>query len=179
MRPSIRLDFVLYAGDPDAGAEAVPSDRAKAGDERFELDGTPQGALLIEKDGKRLAPLKPDPIVNLITKLLGTVQYVIEGEPETVLFSESDHGLALSRVSEEVQLSFFVGSDPEEPESFLLKELLIPLEDYASQIIEMADRLIALAPARFKEDERLAEYLDQAKASFKSWRLERDRVRRR
>lgn len=172
------MDFALYAGDPDAGAEAIASDRARADDDRLELEGAPYGALVIEKDGKRLAPLKPDPIVPLVTKLLSTVQYVIEGEPETVLFSESDHGVSLERVSDEVQLSFFVGSDPEEPQSYLVKDLLVPLDDYAAQVIEMGDRLIALAP-RLKEDERLNEFLDQARSSHKSWRLERDRVRRR
>ncbi len=173
------MDFVLYAGDPDAGAEAVPSDRARADEKRFDLEGTPYGALLIEKDGKRLAPLKPDPIVPLVTKLLSTVQYVIEGEPESVLFSESDHGLALERVSDEVQLSFFVGSDPIEPETYLVKDLLVPLDDYAAQVIEMGDRLVALEPARFQDDERLNEFLDAARSSHKAWRLERDRVRRR
>lgn len=174
------MDFVLYAGDPDAGAEAVPSDRARAADGRFDLEGAPYGALVFEKDGKRLADLKPDPIIPLVTKLLRTVQYVIEGEPESVLFSESDHGLAVERVSDEVQVSFFVGSDPIEPESYLMKEQLLPLEDYASQVVEMGERLVALAPARFKDDETgLVEFLDQAKSSFRAWRLERDRTRRR
>ena len=44
----------------------------------------------------------------------------------------------------------------------------------------MGERLVALAPARFKDDETgLVEFLDQAKSSFRAWRLERDRTRRR
>lgn len=179
----MRLDFALFAGDPDAGAPVVSSDSAlaevRAGKDRFSLSGSPYGAITIEKDGKALAEPKADPIIPLVTKLLRTVKYLIDGEPESVLFAESDHGFAFERLSDEVSMSFFVGSDSFEPESYLVRELLIPLDDYAAQVVEMGDKLIAMAPERFKsDDEGLVEFLDLAKSALKSRRLERDRTRR-
>lgn len=184
MKPSVRLDFALYAGDPDSGAPAIPSEVAvtevRSGKDRFDMKGSPQGAITIEKDGKSLAKAIPDPIIPLVAKLLRTIKYLIEGEPESVLFSESDHGFALERISDEVSLSYFVGSDSYEPESHLVKELLIPLDDFAAQVIEMGEKLVQMAPERMQEgEEGLVEFLELAKGELKSRRLERERTRRR
>jgi hypothetical protein len=189
-KPNVRLDFVLYAGDPEEGAPVLTSERALAELEQWQsklsLDDTAYGAVTLHKDGRSLVDNKPDPILKLITKLVRTVSYVIDSEPETVLLSESEHGFLIERVSDDVRITFFRGSDPFEPEETLIEGLIMPLDDYAGQVIEMGDRILELTkravPDRWSSDELcggLIEFLEVAKSETKSFRLERDRVRRR
>lgn len=187
---SVVLDFVIYAGDPDAGAEAVRSEKAIREFEKYgaklNLETGAYGGVLIEKDGKRLAEVRPDPIVKLITKLVRTISFVMDGEPDNVLFSESDFGFTFEKANEDVLLSFFRGSDAFEPEEFVIQNLVVPMEDFASQLIEMGDHILELmklaAPDRYDTDEEargLIEFLDVGKGAYRAWRLEKERGRRR
>ncbi|MFO0724679.1 MAG: hypothetical protein U1E65_12930 [Myxococcota bacterium] len=187
---SVVLDFVIYAGDPDDGAEGVPSERAvkdfsKYGD-KLGLKDVAYGAILIEKDGKRLAELKPDPIFQLITKLVRTISFVLDGEPDNCLFMESDYGFTFEKANEDVLLSFFRGSDPFEPEEFLVQNLVVSIDDFAAQFIEMGDHMLELKkiadPGGYDDDEEakgLIEFLDVGKGAYRTWRLEKERGRRR
>lgn len=189
-KPSVVLDFVIYAGDPEDGAEAIPSEQVVAQYASYEgklgLDDVPYGALTLKKDGRDLIDLVPDPILKLITKLVRTVSYVIDGEPETVVFSESEHGIFFERVNDDVRVAVFRGEDAFEPEEYLLEHLVMPLEDYAAQVVEMGERILDLtkraAPEKFDSDEMgkgLIEFLDVAKGELRAFRLEKDRTRRR
>lgn len=188
-KPSLVLDFVIYAGDPEEGAETVSSERALAQFDalkgKLALDDVAYGAITLKKDGKDLFEKVADPILGLITKLVRTVSYVIDGEPETVLFSESEHGMFFERVNEDVRVAVFRGADAFEPEEFLIENLIMPLDDYAGQIVEMGDRILSLhrkANPGFDNDELgkgLIEFLDVAKGELRAYRLERDRNKRR
>jgi hypothetical protein len=188
-KPGVVIDFVIYAGDPDDGGEAVPSERALAQLDKYKdklaLDDVAYGALTIKKDGKDLIDKVADPILQLVTKLVRTISYVIEGEPETVVFSESEHGISFERVNEDVRVVVFRGPDAFEPDEYLLEQLIMPLDDYAAQLIQMGDRILEMTkkvvPERFDAEDLgkgLIEFLDLAKGELRSYRL-RDRTRRR
>jgi hypothetical protein len=110
----------------------------------------------------------------------------MDGEPDNVLFSESDFGFTFEKANEDVLLSFFRGSDAFEPEEFVVQNLVVPMEDFASQFIEMGDHILELmklaAPDRYDTDEEargLIEFLDVGKGAYRAWRLEKERGRRR
>lgn len=190
MSAGTQLDFVIFAGDPEDGAEAITSQRAVATIDalkaKLDLEHGGYGAVTLVRDGKELIERRADPILTLITKIMRTVSYVIDGEPETVLLSESDHGFLFERVNEDVMVTFFRGSDPFEPDEVLLDHHQMGLEDWANQIIEMGERLLTMlkraVPEGYdREDlgQGLIEFLEMAKENAKSYRLERDRNRRR
>lgn len=189
-RSRVSFDFVVYAGEQ--GETAVRSrelvkDFANYRDQIGLGTGEDAyGAILVEQEGKLLAEPQVDPIRRLVTNIVRTVSYVIDGEPETVLLSESLHGFLFEVSNEDVLVSFFKGADAFDPEEFLLERMPMDVGDFAEQIIALGERLLDLLkaadPDGYKEDEfgaSLIEFLDVGKESFRSFRLERERGLRR
>ncbi len=173
----LEFDFVLYLGDPDEGAEAVES-RAVVQDieslkDRIDNQG-PYGALVIKQDGRPSFANKPDPVVSLVTHLLKAVPYVLDGEQESVLLSESEHGLNLVGGPDDVMVAFFAG-DQFEPDEFLLPETAMPLKDFGEQMVGVGDRLRTIleraAPDLFEADASFLEFLEVASDAVKEYKL--------
>lgn len=179
----LELDFVIYLGDPDEGAEAVDSRAALDGAETH-ADKLPfpdvYGALTVKRDGAEIVERKPDPIFSLITNLVRAVPYVIDGESERSLLTESEHGLSVEPSGDDVFVSFFAG-DPYEPDDFLLEQTPMPLADFAEQTLSMGERLRDLikkvSPSSFEDDymKSLIEFLDVGRDAFKTFKLEVER----
>jgi hypothetical protein len=180
------LDFVVYLGDPDQGAKAIEGARAVADfDQHRELlkfDKSVYGAVVLAKDGKELGERKADPILGLATKFVRALPYIIDGEPETALLSESDHGYLFERTNDDVLLSFFRGNDAFAPDEYLIEQLSIPLEIFGSSVLAMGDKVIELLkkwdPKQYDADDygkSLLEFLDVSKGAYKSWRVEREK----
>jgi len=129
-----------------------------------------------------LAPRRPDPILRLITTLVRSLPYVIDGEPESALQSESDQGFLFEPSQGRVQISVFKGSDAFDPEEYIVEGVSMSLEEFGEQLIEMGDRMIALLerhdPEYYDSDDyakSMIELLDVAKGAFRSYRLETER----
>ncbi|MBI2373260.1 MAG: hypothetical protein HYV07_04610 [Deltaproteobacteria bacterium] len=180
------LDFIVYAGDPDsASSEKLSSrdvidqfDRVK---DRLSLDDL-YGAILLEKAGKRLIEPLAEPLVGLLTKCVRCLPYVLEGEPETVLLSESEHGFLFEPANDDLQISFFRGNDAFDPDEYLVEKASLPLMDFGEQLVGMCDRMVELIKKhdakRLETDDLakgLVEMLETGRAAFKRSRLEKER----
>ena len=177
----LELDFVLYLGDPDEGAEAVDS-RALVQDldrltDRIDAEG-PYGALTASVDGKPALAPRPDPVLPLVTHMLKAVPYVFDGEQENVLLSESEHGLTLVGGPDEVLVAFFAG-DAFEPDEYLLAETGMPLKDFGEQVVGMGERLKTViqraAPGLLEADDSFLEFFEIASEAVKKYKLEVER----
>lgn len=185
---NVKLDFVVFLGDPDEGAVALPSGKAldpKLDTSMLNFSEGVYGAISIEKAGARLGELKPDPALTLVTSFVRTVPYVIDGEPETALLTESEFGFMFEPAGDEVLISFFAG-DAYEPDEYLVEPEPMQVEAFADQVTAMADRLVALInkcnPDLITKDDyakTLLEFLELAKSRSKTLRLERERGVRR
>ena len=173
----LEIDFVMYLGDPDDGAEAVDS-RALVQDldrlhDRIDREG-PYGALVAKRDGTSLLPPRPDPVLSLITHVLKAVPYVLDGEQESVLLTESEHGLTMVGAADDVVVSFFAG-DAFEPDELLLPETTVPMSDFGDQMVGMGDRLKQIiekaAPELLDADDTLVELLEVATDAVKQYKL--------
>lgn len=180
------LDFVVYAGDPDVGSEAIDSARVIREFDRLrdhlKFDEAVYGSVTITKNGKELVDKRPDLILGLVTKFVRALPYIIDGEPETALLAESDHGFLFERSNDDVLLSFFAGNDAFAPDEYLLEQSPIPVDAFATQVIGMGDRMIELlkkwdAKLALTDDygKSLAEMLEAGKAAYKSFRVEREK----
>lgn len=181
---NLQFDFVVYLGDPDQGAEAVSSRDALARvaeiKEKLEWPDV-YGTIRIQDEGRDLLQHRPDPIVPLVTGLVRCVPYVIEGEPETALLSESEHGFAFEPSDKDVTFSFFAG-DAYEPDEFLVEPTLVPLTHFGRQILDLGLRLRDLMKACdaeiFDRDDYsngLIEFLDEGEERFKTFQLQLER----
>jgi hypothetical protein len=182
----VKFDFIIYAGDPDDGAEAVAGSAVAEHPEAYrsqlpEALSDVYGAVVVERNGKRLTNLVPDPLVNLVTRFVKAIPFVIDGEAETILWSESEHGFAMEPQGEEVLISMFKG-DAYEPEAFLLEPEPIKRLEFSEQVLSMGDRLKAVLKAlrpETLEDEStgrpLVEFLEAARPAVRSYRLARER----
>jgi hypothetical protein len=180
---NLQFDFVVYTGDPDAGAESRSSREALA--EPSVLPAEPwsevYGAVVAHEGEKRRLDARPDPIFSLVTNLVKAVGYVIDGETETVLLSESEHGFAIEPNGNDVIVSFFAG-DAFEPEEFLLEPETLPMQAFAEQLLSMGERLRDLMkatdPEVFERDDyskSLLEFLDEGRDRLKKLQLEMER----
>lgn len=185
----LKLDFVLYLGDPDTGPATVSSTKAaeKMDEHKDKLDfgAGVYGAITVEKAGKQIAEKKPDPVLSLVTSFVRAIPFVIEGEPETALLSESEYGFLFEPSGEDLLLSFFAG-DAYEPDEYLVDHEAMPLDVFAEQVIGMGDRLVNLIKKKDAQllqsddySKTLLEFLDMAKSKFRTFRLERERGLRR
>lgn len=181
---NLQFDFKVYLGDPDEGAEAVPSREAlKRVDEIQEKLPWPDvyGTILIQSEGESLLSHRPDPIVQLVTGLVRCVPYLIDGESETALLSESEHGFAFEPSDKDVTFSFFAG-DAYEPDEFLVEPTPVPLTQFGREILDLGARLRDLMkacdPEIFDRDEYsngLLEFLDEGEERFKTYQLQLER----
>ncbi len=179
----LEFDFVLYLGDPDEGAETVES-RALVQDlDRYKdrIDGSgpmgPYGALVVKQDGKSLLAPRPDPVLHLITHLLKAVPYVVDGEAESILLSESEHGITVAGGADNVVVTFFAG-DAFEPDELLLPETPAPMDTFGTQVVGMGERLRTVVDAVAPDlltDGALAEFLELADEAVKKYKLEVER----
>ncbi len=181
----LQLDFVVYLGDPDEGAEAIASAKFLAEAEQHKAEiifPEAYGALTVKKgDGSLLTPL-PDPIFGLITNLVRAVQSVIEGEAETLQWSETENGISLEPDGDDVLFSVFAGDDPDDPEEYLLEEETMSLDSFGEQVLEMGKRLQSILqkvdPEALENDDYLkglTEFLEISGDTFKTFRLEKQR----
>jgi hypothetical protein len=187
---NLKVDFVVYLGDPDEGASTLPSAQAvqKSDDIKSKLsfgEGV-YGAITIEKNGRALGDKLPDPAISLVTRFVRAVPFLIDGEPETALLSESEYGYMFEPSGDDVLISCYAGSDSVEPEEFLIEREPMPLESFADQSIAMCERLVQLIkktePEHLSKDDyakTMLEFLDMAKQKFRTFRLERERGIRR
>lgn len=185
----LKLDFVVYLGDPEDGATALPSAKVieKIDEHKGKLNFSEgvYGAITFDKNGKQIGEKKPDPAMSLITSFVRAIPFVIEGEPETALLSESEFGFMFEPSGDDILLSFYQG-DAYEPDEYLVERETIPTEAFAEQVIGMGDRLVNIIkkvdPALLESDDyakTLLEFLDMAKSKFRTFRLERERGVRR
>jgi hypothetical protein len=186
---NLKLDFVVYLGDPDEAAPTINSSKAieKAAEHKDKLNFAAgvYGAIVVEKNGKPLAEKKPDPILPLVTSFVRTIPYIIDGEPETALLSESEFGFLFEPSGDDILLSHFAG-DAYDPDEYLIERETVPLEMFAEQVVSMADRLLQLIKkcdpdlaAKDDYTKTLNEFLSTAKSAFRTFRLERERGVRR
>lgn len=185
---NLKLDFVVYLGDPDAGAAFVPSAKAIEKSEEYKstlkFSAGVYGAIVVEKSGKALAEKKPDPILPLVTAFVRSIPYLIDGEPESAVLTESECGFSFDPSGDEVLISCFVG-DAYDPEEFLIEREPIALESFADQAVGMAERLVTLVkkvePGVIDDDyaKTLLEFLDTGRSALKTLRLSRERGIRR
>lgn len=181
---SAELDFVVYLGDPDEGATALSSkalvDAINEHKNKLEFPHV-YGAVLVKEGGRDLVDVKSDPILPLVTKFVRTIPYIIEGEAETILLSESEHGFALEPSGDDVMISFFAG-DPFEPDEFLLEQKTVELKEMGEQVLSMGERmrdiLKAVWPESFEDEgegKSLEEFIDTGRDAFKTFKLELER----
>lgn len=179
MAREYRLDLVLYPGEPEAVAPVFSgtalTDGMAAPDEFSEV----QGAVVVLKGEDRVLSPLPDPALGLLTAFLKAVPYVLDGESENVLFTESEHGFLFEPSGDDVLVSAFAG-DVYEPDTFLLEPVALKAEAFADDVIGMAGRLRDIVknkrPDYFEQDEyqrSFLEFLDLAEKSLKTYRLER------
>ena len=182
----VDLDFVLYLGDPDEGAQHIPSAQAlETFDdcrEQLAFDDAVYGALSLKRDGAEIDQLRPDPIIKLLTTLVRTLSYVIEGEPETALLTESEHGFLFEPSNDKVMISVFRGYDAYDPEEYLVESVSMTMDDFGGQLVGMAERLVEILKKfdaeRFKSDELgkdLLEFLEVSRDALRAYRLEIER----
>ncbi len=180
----LQLDFVVYLGDPDEGAEAVESAKFLADAEQHKAVVTfpdAYGALTIRKGDKDLLSRLPDPIFGQITNMVRAVQSLIDGEPETQQWSESEHAISIEPDGDDVIISVFEG-DAFEPEEFLVEEETMSLDAFGDQVLSMGKRLAAILqkvdPDGFENDDYLkglTEFLELSGSEFKTFRLAKQR----
>lgn len=179
------LDFVLYLGDPDEGAEAVRSAKAvEVAQDHKEALTFPEvyGAIVfVDEKGEELCPRRPDPIFQLVTNMVKAVPYIIEGEAETTLLSESEHGLIFEPSGDDVHVSYFAG-DAYEPDEYLVNPTSMTMSDFGEQILSMGERLKAIIekvdPDVFDRDDyskSLIEFLEVGREAHKTFQLEVER----
>ena len=185
----LKLDFVVYLGDPDDGATAIASSKVldKIDEHKSKLNFAEgvYGAITIEKNGKLLGDRRPDPAMSLITSFVKAIPFLIDGEPERVLLAESEYGFLFEPAGDDVLVSHFAG-DVYEPDEYLIEREAIPLETFADQVIAMGDRLVKMIkvcePALLDNDDyskTLLELLDMARGRHRMLRLEREKGVRR
>lgn len=183
MTQRLELDFVVYLGDPDDGVAAVPSKKLlEPGADRtgIEWPGA-YGAITVQRGSKSLLDRRPDPIFKLGSHMVRTVASLIEGESETVEYTESEHGFLFEPSGEDVMVSFFSGS-AFEPDEYLITEELMPLDAFCSQVLGLGERLRDLVKATdaglFERDEysqSLLEFLKLSREAYTAYKREKER----
>jgi len=180
---ALEVDFVVYLGDPDEGADHVDSRSALKLDDVGSRLPWPDvyGAITVLEEGAPILSLRADPLFSLVTNTVKALPYVIDGEPETILLAESEHGLALEPAGNDAMVSFFAG-DPYEPEGFLLEPTAIPLGELGTQILGMGERLrdlmLACDPQIFDRDDysgSLLNFLEEGQERLKTFELRVER----
>jgi len=182
----VELDAVLYLDDPDDGAEAIPIQRAVDDFEslkgKLPFEDGLYGALTLNREGEEILQRTPDPIIKLVTALMRSLPYVIEGEIESALLSETEHGFLMEPANDKVQLSFFAGHDAFDPDEYLVEAVPMFMLEYGDALIRICEHVVELYkrwdPERFDSDEfagDLKEILEVGQDAFKSYRLETER----
>jgi len=179
------LNFNLYLGDPDDGVESITSQEAldnfESRRESLPFSDGLYGHISLQRGDKSLLEPIPDPIVRLLTSVLRVLPYLLEGEPESTLMQESDHGFLFEPNGDKVLFSVFRGHDAYDADDFLLEAESLPLLAFGEQLVEMGSRLVNLfkknqdAEARDSDSiEDLEQILDVGRDAVKSARLKNE-----
>jgi len=183
-KPEIEIELLIYLGDPDEGASmlgtqallgAIDQHRAK-----LPANDALYGAMSFTRGKTRLVPLTPDPAIKLLTAIVRTLPYVIDGEPESVLYTESAHGYLFEPTGDKIQTSFFRGIDPFEPDEFLSEGHMVPAEEFGAQVVGAAERLLEILkrvdPKRAGDElaSDLAELLEVGRDAVKNYTLAKE-----
>ncbi len=179
------LDFVLYLGDPDEGANALRSGAAidAVGEhaDKLKFPDVYGAIVFFDEQGNETCARKPDPIFQIVTNMVKAVPYVIEGEAETTLLSESENGLIFEPSGDDVHVSYFAG-DAYEPDEFLQEPTSMSIADFGEQVLSMGERLEAIMkkidPEIFERDDytkSLQEFLEVGREAHKTFQLEVER----
>lgn len=183
MSRGLEIDFVVYRGDPDEGASAAPSRALLSADADRDGIAWPgaYGAITVHRGDEALLEPRPDPIFKLVSHMVRAVGSLIDGEPETVELSETEHGFLFEPSGEDVMVSFFAGN-AFEPDEYLLTEAQMPIEAFSEQVLGLGERLKQLVeltePGHFERDEyskSLLEFLELSQESYTSFKRERER----
>ena len=123
-----------------------------------------------------------DLAIRLLTNLVRILPYVIEGEPETVLLSESQYGFLIEPNGDSVFLSFFSGHDAFDPDDYLAEAETVGTLELGNQLLVMAKHVLDLVksddPDAFESDEYvqdLVKLVEMGNEAVKSYRLEKER----
>ncbi|MBK8013318.1 MAG: hypothetical protein IPK13_18430 [Deltaproteobacteria bacterium] len=178
----LHLDFVVYPDPDDAASGIVSGAMLKGQGARPKLTFPDvYGAVTVSRAGKEIAERKPDPVLPLVTNFVRAVPYLIDGETETVLLSESANGFLFEPSGDDIFFSFFSG-DAYEPEEYYIEHTSIPIAEFGEQVLAMGERLrdiIKVAdPEFFERDEyskTLVEFIDLGRKAFKTFKLEVER----
>ena len=177
----LHLDFVVYP-DPDDATSGVVSGAILKDPAPPKLTFPDvYGAITVSRSGKEIADQKPDPVLPLVTNFVRAVPYLIDGETETVLLSESANGFSFEPSGDDIFFSFFSG-DAYEPDEYYVEQTAIPIAEFGEQVLAMGERLrdiIKVAdPEFFERDEyskTLVEFIDLGRKAFKTFKLEVER----
>src|SRR4029077_9709937 len=100
-----------------------------------------RAAITVEKNGKQMGDRKNDPVIPLVTSFVRSVPYILDGEPETALLTESEYGFLFEPSGDDLLLSCFAG-DAYEPDEYLIEHEAMPLESFADQSVAMGERMV-------------------------------------
>lgn len=122
-----------------------------------------------------------DRVFLLLSRLAQVLPYVLDGEPETVLWTESEHSMLLQPTGKDMALSLIAG-DMYEPDEVLIAEQIFSRDDFAEAVLTMAKGLSQLSKAvdgqRFEDDggaRGFTDFIKMAEDALKTYRLEKQR----
>src|SRR5208337_1341782 len=105
--------------------------------------GALEGAVVMKVDGKCICGDQFDPIVRLCGQWVGKIPWILAGDTETVALRQSEHCFAFVPAGESVEISYFVGSESE-VEEYIVEPTTVRLEAFATQTLEMAERVVEM-----------------------------------
>ena len=139
------LDYRLHLGDEEIPLPNVLAEVEVHRDALAEL-GQVLGDLCITIGGNESPADYSDPIMRFALGWIQKVPWVIGGDTETVALCNSEQCYAFVPSGDGVELSFFNGTESE-IEEYIFEPTQVMLDDFATQSISLAARLLELVEA--------------------------------